>query len=47
MKDGGNLIITLYHAEGEVHCVAFSSDGRHFASRGENREAKIWRFDLK
>jgi len=43
----GKEIITLYHAGGEVHCVAFSADGRHFASGGENREAKIWRFDLK
>lgn len=43
----GKEITTLYHTGGQVISVAFSTDGKHFASGGENREAKIWKFDLK
>ncbi|MCJ7579993.1 MAG: WD40 repeat domain-containing protein [Candidatus Aminicenantes bacterium] len=43
----GKEITTLYHTGGQVNSVAFSADGKHFASGGENREAKIWKFNLK
>lgn len=43
----GQEVNTFNHAGSDVYSVAFSVDGKHFASGGENTVAKIWMFYLK